>query len=558
MAVGTGNKILAPLEEQSKGLFPGDLPTPINVENLERVLADHPDHTFVNQLCNNLKKGADIGYNGARVQRFSKNLPTALSQPSEVSFNIAKEVTLGRVAGPFSTPPLPNFQVSPIGLVPKKNTNKFRTIFHLSFPKSGETSINHSISKEDHSLQYITIDNAINGILKFGQGCFLAKTDIESAFRLIPLKPSDYELFGMFWEGKYYYDKVLPFGLRSAPYIFNQLSDAVEWILLTKCAISFVCHILDDFLIIEPAASQQPASQLCRQSLSSMLLTFKNLNIPVAVDKTQGPKTVLEFMGIILDSERMEARLPPDKVERIQLALASFNRRKSCTLRELQSLIGTLNFAYRVVPPGRPFLQRMIALTRNVSQPHHHIKLSSGFFQDLNIWKQFIAEWNGASFFLSTSWTDSDSLRLFTDASGTLGFGGIFGSKWFQGNWGRQQQLGQPGISIAWQELFALLVACHIWGRHFANKHILFYCDNESVVSIVNSKRSRIPRVMDLVRPLTLLSLKYNFYLQVRHIEGKKNEIADSLSRFQMKRFRQLATNADQDPCPVPQALMTI
>ena len=55
-------------------------------------------------------------------------------------------------------------------------------------------------------MQYITIDNAIQGILCHGRGCFLANTDIESTFRLIPLKPSDYELFGMFWDGNYYYD----------------------------------------------------------------------------------------------------------------------------------------------------------------------------------------------------------------------------------------------------------------------------------------------------------------------------------------------------------------
>ena len=140
------------------------------------------------------------------------------SQPSIGTGNLSREVALGRVAGPFPSPPLPNIQVSPIGLVPKKHTAKFRTIFHLSFPKSGETSINSSISKEDFSLQYLKIDNAIQGILRFGQGSFLAKTDIESAFRLVPLRPSDYEHFGMYWEGSYYYDKVLPFGLRSAPF----------------------------------------------------------------------------------------------------------------------------------------------------------------------------------------------------------------------------------------------------------------------------------------------------------------------------------------------------
>ena len=196
--------------------------------------------------------------------------------------------------------------------MPKKHSNKYRTIFHLSYPKSGTNSINFSISKEDFSLQYITIDNAIGGILDFGRGCFLAKTDVESAFRLIPVDPNDYELLGMYWNERYYYDKVLPFGLRSAPFLFNMLSDAVEWILVNRCGISFVCHILDDFLILEPSAPSLPHAQPCQESLTSMLLTFKNLGIPIAADKTQGPCTVLEFMGIILDSERMEARLPPD------------------------------------------------------------------------------------------------------------------------------------------------------------------------------------------------------------------------------------------------------
>mgnify|MGYP002803586560 FL=1 len=109
-------------------------------------------------------------------------------------------------------------------------------------------------------------------------------------------------------------------------------------------------------------------------------------------------------------------------------------------------------------------MQRIIELTRNVKQPHHHIKLSSGFFKDLEMWQQFITSWNGASFFLSSEWTNSDVLEFHTDASGTLGYGGVFGTNWFQGKWEPHQCLGQHEISIAWQELFAIVVACHIWG----------------------------------------------------------------------------------------------
>ena len=86
----------------------------------------------------------------------------------------------------------------------------------VSYPKSGTSSINYVIEKDDFSLQYITIDNASEAIQDFGQGCYMGKTDIESAFRLIPVHPDDWELLGMFWNGQHYFDKVLPFGFRSA------------------------------------------------------------------------------------------------------------------------------------------------------------------------------------------------------------------------------------------------------------------------------------------------------------------------------------------------------
>jgi len=105
------------------------LPTPINVEILENFLLDHPIRDFVLRLCSKVHRyGADIGYTGPRVPRFSRHLPTALAQPGIVTQNLATEIALGRVAGPFSQPPFPNFQVSPIGLVPKKHSDKFRPV----------------------------------------------------------------------------------------------------------------------------------------------------------------------------------------------------------------------------------------------------------------------------------------------------------------------------------------------------------------------------------------------------------------------------------------------
>ena len=159
---------------------------------------------------------------------------------------------------------------------------------------------------------------------------------------------------------------------------------------------------------------------------------------------------------------------------------------------------------------------------------------------------------------MQSHWVTSDVLSLYTDASGSLGLGNISQTHWFQGSWEPHQKLGQQGISIAWQELFAFVVACHLWVNFFSNKRIQFFCDNESVVSIVNTKRSRIPKVMDLVRHLTLLTLGFNFCIRAEHIEGKRNDIADSLPHFQIDRFRELAPHANRDPCLVPPELLKI
>ncbi len=98
--------------------------------------------------------------------------------------------------------------------MPKKAPGEYRLIHHLSFPHG--VSVNDGISPEDSSVQYARVDDAVTMIKKLGRGCFLAKTDIKSAFRIIPILPADYDLLGIFWQGKYYYDRVMPMGCASS------------------------------------------------------------------------------------------------------------------------------------------------------------------------------------------------------------------------------------------------------------------------------------------------------------------------------------------------------
>ena len=176
-----------------------------------------------------------------------------------------------------------------------------------------------------------------------------------------------------------------------------------------------------------------------------------SLKAPTVASKTIGPSQQIEFMGIVLDSVRMEARLPQDKLIRIKHLLGSFQKCCSVRLIELQSLIGTLQFACKVVVPGRTFLQQAIDLTRGVPNRFHHARLNREFFKDLAMWRGYISKWKGRSFFLESSTTPAPDLELFTDAASTLGFGVFFRGKWFQGRWPPHMRLDKDrGISIEW------------------------------------------------------------------------------------------------------------
>ena len=217
-------------------------------------------------------------------------------------------------------------------------------------------------------------------------------------------------------------------------------------------------------------------------ALCNILCLFTELDIPVNPGKTFPPITSLEFMGVLLDSNKMEARLPLDKLTRIKEALHEWSREKSATLKELQSLIGSLQFACRFVVPGRAFLQRIISLTKGISNSRWHIKLNTEFRKDVPMWLAFLEHWNGVSFFLEDIVLCSPDLQLFTDASGlhgSLGYGGYLNGQWLQSHWLPQNCLNPlTGISIDWQERFAIYITCFLWGPHWSGKRICFWCDN--------------------------------------------------------------------------------
>lgn len=398
--------------------------------------------------------------------------------------------------------------------------------------------------------QFITqlyIQDAIKSVKSVGRTCYLAKTDIKNAFRIIPVHPDDYPILGICWDNFFYYDKCMPMGCSSSCKIFETFSTAIEWIARHKCSIPNILHLLDDFLIVAPTES------LCQKQLQIFIDVCNYLGIPIAPEKTFGPSQVLSFAGIELDTCKMEARLPADKIEKCLGFLSHFLTKKKVTLKEIQTLIGLLNFACSVVVPGRAFLRRLIDLTIGIRAQHHSIRLTKSVKEDLRVWSSFFSDYNCKSFFLDEVWANSHKLSLYTDSAGSLGYGAIFGNEWCYGIWPDNW----VGRNIAILEFYPIVLSLFLWGDQLKNKCVLFFTDNEALVHVINKQSCRDTTLMFFVRKLVSVCLKQNILFRAKHIPGIKNSLADALSRQQVSTFKQLApASMHQSPTQIPAHLL--
>ena len=385
---------------------------------------------------------------------------SAQLHPGVISEYLSKELARGRMLGPFSPSfSTPELQINRFGVIPKGQTGKWRLITDLSFPS--DQSVNDGICRDLCSLSYTTVDHVAEVAVDLGPGALMAKVDIESAYRLIPVHPQDRPLQAVRWRDQIFVDPMLPFGLRSAPKIFNAVADGLHWH-LQRSGIQHLYHYLDDFIMLGP-----PHSPQCQGHLDTLLYQCNRLGVPIAAHKTEGPSSCLVLLGIEIDTVSGELRLPADKLQRLQTLLQQWGDKKVCTRKELESLVGLLNHACKGVRAGRSFLRRMIDL---LHLRHHNsagigppIRLNTEFRADLAWWRSFASTWNGVSFLPVPHQLPVHQVT--SDASGQWGCGAWSGERWFQVQWDSTT----AALPITVKELLPILLAGILWGRAWRN-----------------------------------------------------------------------------------------
>jgi hypothetical protein len=187
--------------------------TPIRCSRLAFWLADYEVLTY-KELIEGFAYGFRVHADVLTTSITSPNSRSALLHPQIIDEKLDKGLKDGIISGPFTTPPMDPFIISPLGLVPKQTPGQWRLIHNLSFPLG--SSVNDAIPGEFSRVSYETLDHALDIVASLGPGCYIAKTDIQSAFHLLPIHPDDRYLLGFSWQDNLYHYNVAAMGCSSS------------------------------------------------------------------------------------------------------------------------------------------------------------------------------------------------------------------------------------------------------------------------------------------------------------------------------------------------------
>ena len=506
-------------------------------------LKGHPDSDFVNTILQFVGDGIPTLYKGPITNIISDSWPSARQHFSEVQTFINDNVAAGNITGPLSQPP-DGFRASPLGAFQRKTSKKIRVIHDLSWPPG--RSVNDHISSSECSLSYTSVDAAANLCLQFKEP-WMVKIDLQSAFLTCPVVQGDRPLLGFIWPPGatgdcYYFFNVLPFGMKSSPRQFNFLACGLEYIMAKIGNTSCVLHYLDDYYCA--CASYKDAQRM----LHIMVSTATSAGFSVQQQKTHGPSRVLEFLGVTIDTIKGQLRISPERLSEIQLLLRDWYHQKSCTKRELLSLIGKLSFCARVVRDGKKFLRRLISLSKKASNLHHRLGITAQARADIVWWQKCIEIHNGVAI-LDTRPLELNPVFSYTDAS-DMAAAAIYEQSWvileFCGDneWMRS-------MNIAWRELVAIVMCLAVFGARMQGRCLKMYTDNQAVLYCINTGSSKDDSLMALVRALYWYTTRYNVTYKAYYVASLDNGPSDSLSRLDMPRFRKLWPDSDVQMTPL-------
>ena len=245
-------------------------------------------------------------------------------------------------------------------------------------------------------------------------------------------------------------------------------------------------------------------------------------------DKACPPSEIMVFLGVLFNTLTMTVEVTQQRLTDIRILIEQWLEKQTATLKEIQSLLGKLNFVAACVRPSRIFVSRMLNWLRCIyhsSNFHHSIPYEVR--KDLQWWYKFLPLYNGISLMEYDEWS-----VIFSSDSCLTGCGGFWNGNYFYVQF--PPSILQMALHITALEILSIVLCLKQWGRYFKGQRILILCDNQAVSQCLCSGKSRSIFLQNALREICFLAAVNEFQLKGQFIEGSSNRISDILSRWHL------------------------
>ena len=499
-----------------------------NITLFEQLLSQYPDKIIIQYLKYGWPVNRDKEARDPTISMI--NHKGALNYSSYIDAYIQKEMKLGRMAGPYKNLPYlgttSRIGVSPLNSVPKREVDERRVIIDFSWPL--DNSVNSAIDKDNYMgtpivLTYPTVDTLAVRVMELGVGCALFKKDLTSAFRQLMCDLYDYSLMIYQWSGDYYIDLAVAMGLVSAPSCCQRLTDAIVYIHSVRGY--WLMNYIDDFIGAEKWSTVW-------ESYHGLGNLLKSLGAKEAPTKSSEPDTQVNCLGTLFNTLSLTISVLPDRMVELLNLLNTWRWKKECSRRELEQLIGKLQFVSNCVRQSRVLISRMLNALRDFSRKEVK-QVDSELRRDVRWWYIFLPRFNGTCIMWHLEIPIENTL-LATDSS-LHGGGGITSDEYFRIRY-PAWLLNNVRYNIAHLEMYAIIVALKLWSHKFTGCKFIILCDNQACVNLINKGRARDRILQDCMREVVYLASMHDYWIRAEYIESKSNELPDLLSRWTFNR----------------------
>ena len=488
---------------------------PINLPAWEHYLKDYPDQRLFQYFQ---YYDPDVLHNTDINNHFS-----ALQYPTAVQEYLDKEKSLGAMLGPVNRVNYPGFHCSPL-LTRPKDIDKRRVILNLSYPHG--CSLNDNVDKlyfdgKRFALKFPSIDDIVHEFSKYSIEVLISKIHISRAFRNLRVDPADAIKFGIKWKDAFFLDVVAAFSWVHGSSSFQLAADAITYITERHGFKTFA--YIDDFILVTE-------KNIANQAFHILFNLFEELGLPMNRDKRTTPTHKLTCLGITIDLHENTLSIDPLKLGGIYMDCIKVLHKKFISKRALQSLSGKLLYLHKCVKPARTFVNRILTVFRK-HQDKSKILISEEFRQDVKWFTTFLPHFNGITILKKEPIRDSNTLHI--DASLT-GLGGVWGHRVYSTP---IYPISDFELKIVHLEMFNILLSLRTWGDFWQHSTVSLFCDNLAVVQVVETSKTKDPFLAACIRNIWLITAALDINLEVSHIRGADNHIADLLSRLYSQKF---------------------